>query len=136
MCPEHPDEPLLDLADPEVRLLFEGNEARERRTRGHMVGGIVGTVTYVLALLVADMVGMVGELAMLAVFGLAYVAGSNAAAITSKALPAARRLQLDQDELLALEAARGRDLEQAPSTAAIHERSRSYAAPVAQRTAA
>ena len=57
-CPTHTDEPLLDLADEEVRLMLEDQDGSAKLRHAAILVGVIAAVTFVAAVLVMLVVDM------------------------------------------------------------------------------
>jgi hypothetical protein len=106
MCPDHPEEPLLDLADPEIRLLLDKDDGPWHRGRAGVVGLLVASALYMAFMVVATQAGLHHALVELGAEALAVVAAIATGVYVSKVPVAAPRPILDAAEVEALEAAR------------------------------
>lgn len=56
-CPNHADEPLLDLADEQVRLMLEDQDGSAKMRHAAILVGVVAAVTFASAVVVMFVVG-------------------------------------------------------------------------------
>lgn len=109
MCPDHPDEPLLDLTDPEVRLLLEKDDGPWHRGRAAVVGLLVASALYMALTAIAIQMGLHLELIEPVEEAFAALAAIGIGLYVSTVPVNAPQPVLDAAEVEALEAARRRD---------------------------